>query len=154
MKTNPAEKELQTATGVKRRKDEPENEYLLRLLQGVADLPEASWSKLSEPAQAWFNAAAEATNAGSAVVGFVADTSTAKPIKPAKTGVDSSTKAESSPRKKTAIDVIVSMFLEGSPSLDDVKQRLSEEQLKCSASSARLYFQLTSKIVSTIRSNS
>lgn len=65
-KISKAEAQLRSVTGTKRRENEPENEYLLRLVQAIADLPEADWNKLDESMQAWFNAAAEAVNNGRA----------------------------------------------------------------------------------------
>lgn len=67
MKISKIEKQLRLATSVQPKEGETEQDYLVRMVQGVADLPEDTWNKLSEPAQAWFNAAAEAINSGQPV---------------------------------------------------------------------------------------
>jgi hypothetical protein len=56
------QKELELVTGVKQRADEPLQDYLIRLLDTTAKLPNASWQKLSSAAQTWYDAAATAWN--------------------------------------------------------------------------------------------
>ena len=63
-------KELAVATGVKREENEDEQAYLLRLVTGVADLPQEAWDKLSDDAQAWHGKAVEDVNGGLAIRGF------------------------------------------------------------------------------------
>lgn len=55
-------KELEKATGVTRASGQAEKDYLLLVMRKVAALDDKEWKALSEPAQDWYNDAAEAVN--------------------------------------------------------------------------------------------
>ena len=60
--------ELVKATEVTAKRGEDRQEYLGRLMKGVADLNDKQWDGLSQDAQDWFNDAADAKNAKAKVL--------------------------------------------------------------------------------------
>lgn len=64
------EQELLEATGLKAKKNEDRQVYLVRLMRAVAKLEDSVWEGLSTEAQEWNNGAAENHKAGAAVDDF------------------------------------------------------------------------------------
>lgn len=54
--------ELAEATELKKKATESEQDFKKRIVRAVSDLDDAEWEKLSEPAQNWFNEAADLLN--------------------------------------------------------------------------------------------
>lgn len=55
--------ELVKATELSVKRDEDKQDFLARLMVGIAELSDDAWEELTEPARQWYNAAAEAKNA-------------------------------------------------------------------------------------------
>lgn len=64
------EQELLKATGLKRKKAEKDQDYFVRLTGAVQDLADDAWTKLSDGAQMWTNAAAKSINKEEEIEGF------------------------------------------------------------------------------------
>lgn len=67
------ETELQKVTGVKPKKKEDKQKYLVRLVKAVGDLDETEWDSLSEEAQLWYEPALRAEEKGSEIKDFPAE---------------------------------------------------------------------------------
>jgi small nuclear ribonucleoprotein (snRNP)-like protein len=63
-------KELVGATGVKEKRNEDEQDFLGRLVTGVANLDDSGWEELSPEAQDWYNDAAGAANKNKPIASF------------------------------------------------------------------------------------
>lgn len=61
--TSKIQKELAEATDINPKRGEDHQEYLARLVKGVAALSDKEWDGLSQKAQDWYNDAADAKNA-------------------------------------------------------------------------------------------
>lgn len=64
------EQELLKATGLKKKKAEKTQDYYSRLANAVQDLSDDAWTKLSNGAQLWTNAAAKASNKDAEIEAF------------------------------------------------------------------------------------
>lgn len=146
---NKLEKELQLVTGVKRDKDEEEQVYLLRLVTGVADLPEAAWNKLSEPAQEWYNSAAEAVSAGTPIaLAFEASGSAVvktaalktKETTPEKNKAASNKNKKPTQQRATIIETVVNELLkEKTITITALHAVLDEKNIVCPLGTLRWY---------------
>lgn len=76
--------ELAKATGIDIKRGEARQDYFTRLMVGVTELNDKAWGSLSEPAQDWFNDAADAKNAKKAALPEMPDFTEVKDEAPAR----------------------------------------------------------------------
>lgn len=82
--TSKIQKELAEATDINPKRGEDHQEYLARLVKGVAALSDKEWDGLSQKAQDWYNDAADAKNAKAKTLPDFPDAEKAEEEAPAK----------------------------------------------------------------------
>lgn len=97
--TSKIQKELAEATDINPKRGEDHQEYLARLVKGVAALSEKEWDGLSQKAQDWYNDAADAKNAKAKTLPDFPDAEKAEEEAPAKSGRRGAAKEEEAPAK-------------------------------------------------------
>lgn len=147
------EEELVNALGEDfqaRDKAETEQVYLKRIARGIASIDEEHWNALSDPAQAWFNKAADVMNTGTGKLDPLPEpaavetktkpeaTAPAKEEKKAAAAAPAATKdkAEKTPEKSASVLVREFVCVNGSATAAEAVQYVKDNGKEISLSTA------------------